>query len=347
IALMKKEETIYRWHHLRDASLRFMVGVVVILMMYWTNVQVETDTITPTLIAAFVLMIFSIVDALLPISDAVEEIPTYVDSLERMQGLGEEVPISEQEIESLPAILDGHPTIHLEKVTYRYPSSDRAVLNNLSRTIRPGEKLAILGKSGTGKSTLLKLLAGVLEPNRGSVKINNMKMKQAYVGKVVSILNQKAHLFHTTIANNLRIGKADATEAEIIAALEQAQIMRLIETLPDGIHTQMDEMGQRFSGGERQRIAFARVLLQQTPIILMDEPTTGLDPRTERELLETVLNAAADKTIILVTKHLGGAEMMDNFLILEEGGIKLAGAHTELMTTNDYYRSLYEMDQTM
>src|SRR5690625_38906 len=104
IALMKKEETIYRWHHLRDASLRFMVGVVVILMMYWTNVQVETDTITPTLIAAFVLMIFSIVDALLPISDAVEEIPTYVDSLERMQGLGEEVPISEQEIESLPAI---------------------------------------------------------------------------------------------------------------------------------------------------------------------------------------------------------------------------------------------------
>lgn len=344
--LMKKEINIYRWHHLRDAFLRFVVGAVIVLMMYWTNAQVDEATITPTLIAAFVLMMFSITDALLPISDAVEEIPTYIDSFERMEKLGPET--AEKGALRKDSSLDLiHPTIKLEHVTYRYGQANNPVLSDLSWTIMPGEKIAVLGKSGTGKSTLLKLISGVLKPETGSITMNGMNMDQAYIGKLVSVLNQKAHLFHTTIANNLRIGKSDATEEEMIAALEQAQIMELIATLPDGIHTQMDEMGQRFSGGERQRIAFARVLLQQTPIILMDEPTTGLDPLTERDLLETMLTAAKSKTIIWVTHHLAGAEMMDEVIFLDKGNITLQGPHAMLMDQSPYYRSLYEMDERM
>src|SRR5699024_3141467 len=139
-------------------------------------------------------------------------------------------------------------------------------------------------------------------------------MDAKYLGQAVSVLNQKPHLFHTTIANNIRIGNPKATDEEIINVLRQAQIYHMIEQLPLGIHTQMNEMGKRFSGGERQRIAFARVLSQKTPILLLDEPTTGLDPKTEHELLATILEAAKDKTIIWVTHHLAGASSMDEII---------------------------------
>jgi len=342
--LIDKENSVNKWHHIRDASLRFVVGISIILVMMWADQLAGDGSISPTVIAAFVLMMFSIADALVPISDAVEETPTYLDSLRRIQQLDER--ISEQAI-SAPmneASFDD-PEIRIENVSYTYDEGSRNVVDNLSLAIEPGKKIAILGKSGTGKSTLLKLLAGVIEPNEGKIYIDDTEMGRAYLAEAVSVLNQKPHLFHTTIANNIRIGKANATENEIKDVLEQAQILDMVEQLPKGIHTQMDEMGKRFSGGERQRIAFARVLIQDTPIILMDEPTTGLDPITELDLLKTILAAAKEKTIIWVTHHLAGAELMDDIIFLDDGNIKLQGSHNQLMETNGYYRTLYEMDE--
>src|SRR5699024_9034509 len=173
-------------------------------------------------------------------------------------------------------------------------------------TILPGEKLGILGKSGTGKSTLLKLIAGVLEPDQGQVKVNGIDMKADYLAEAVSVLNQKPHLFNTSILNNIKIARPEATKKE--------------------------------------RIAFARVLLQDTPIIIMDEPTIGLDPITEKELLETLINGAQDKTIIWITHHLAGAEMMDKVMFLDEGEIMMYGSHKDLLQTEPYYKKLYEMD---
>ena len=227
--------------------------------MIWANIQVGDGAITATMIAAFVLMMFSITDALLPMSDAVEEIPTYLDSLRRM------IKLQEQENNTLvPTMVEEitckEPTIHIKNIRYQYEENSKNVIDNLSLTIEPGKKIAILGKSGTGKSTLLKMLAGLIEPNEGKIHLDNFEMNRDYLANAVSVLNQKPHLFHTTIANNIRIGKANASEEEIIDVLKKAQIMELVEQLPKGIHTQMDEMGKRFSGGERQRIAFARVL---------------------------------------------------------------------------------------
>lgn len=345
--LMKKETSVHRWHHMRDASLRFVVGFVIILMMYWTNIQVGNETITATLIAAFVLMMFSITDALLPVSDAVEEIPTYLDSITRMEQLSYDNQATKKDNVLTPSLKNEHITIEISGVSYKYNRETEWVIDDLSLEIPQGEKIAVLGKSGTGKSTLLKMLAGMIKPEKGSIRLNGVQMEQAYLGELVSVLNQKAHLFHTTIANNLLMANPNASEEDMIKALEQAQIMDLIRSLPDGIHTQMEEMGQRFSGGERQRIAFARVLLQNTPIILMDEPTTGLDPEIEKALLDTMLTAAKDKTIIWVTHHLVGAKMMDQVIFLDAGKIKLKGSHQHLLATSDYYNDLYKMDQTM
>lgn len=344
--LINKENKLNNWHHIRDAFLRFIAGLVIIVMMVWANFQAGEGTISATVIAAFVLMMFSITDALLPLSDAVEEIPTYMDSLRRMEKLQESKNEEAKFIEA-PNTTFNKPTIQIKNLSYQYDTVSKSIIDNLSLTIEPGEKIAILGKSGTGKSTLLKMLAGLIKPNKGKIYLDDMEMNSGYLANAVSVLNQKPHLFHTTIANNVRIGKATATEEEIKHVLKQAQVMEMIDQLPNGIYTQMDEMGKRFSGGERQRVAFARVLIQDTPIILMDEPTTGLDPRTERDLLTTILEAAKEKTIIWVTHHLAGSELMDKIIFLDDGIIKLYGSHHHLMQTSEYYRTLYQMDEEL
>lgn len=342
--LIKGENGLKKWHHFRDAFLQLFAGIIIILMMVWTNEQVNVEILSPTIIAAFVLMMFSITDALLPMSEAVEEIPTYADSLKRINKFQDLTHRSITESKGA-SLLEKHPDIKVQNVSYRYANVSEDIIDHISFTIEAGKKVAVLGKSGTGKSTLLKLLAGLITPNKGTIMVNELEMTSSLLSDTVSVLNQKPHLFHTTIANNIRIGKQDATDAEIIKVLKQAQLMELIDQLPKGINTQVEEMGKRFSGGERQRIAFARVLIQQTPIILMDEPTTGLDPQTEHELLKTILYAAKDKTIIWVTHHLAGAEMMDDIIFLDKGKIKIRGSHKDLMNHNEYYRQLYKMDQ--
>src|SRR5699024_1712427 len=278
-------------------------------------------------------------DLLLPLSEAVEEVPMYADTVNRIESFMQEQDTGTEENIDVKIT---RPSIHLQGVTFKYDARNDNVIDGLNMTISPGEKIALLGKSGAGKSTVLKLLAGLMEPNEGKVLLNEAPMDKKYLANAVAVLNQKPHLFHTSIANNIRIGRQDATEEEIIEVLEKVQLMDMIARLPDGIHTNVDELGQRFSGGERQRIAFARVLIQETPIILLDEPTTGLDPKTERDLLKTFVEAAKEQTLILVTHHLIGAQWMDHIVFLEDGNIKMEGAHEELLERNAYYRTLYE-----
>lgn len=340
--LMTKIENVNRWHVYRDFLLQLIVGIVVIAVMLWANWETKAEVFSPTVIAAFTLMMFAITDALMPLSNAVEEIPTYDESLKRMNQLSE-TAIDEEP--SAPWQPTEDATITVDAIRYRYPQSKERVLEDVSFTIEGGEKVAILGRSGAGKSTILKLMAGLLEPDEGTIYIGPQRVHRHALASSISILNQKPHLFHTTVANNVRIGNEGATDEQIKEALQQAEILDMIETLPDGIHTSMEEMGKRFSGGERQRIAFARALIQDTPIILLDEPTTGLDPVTEMKLIRTFLTAAPDKTIVLVTHHLVGAELMDRVMFIDEGTLKLSGSHEALMTSSTYYKTLYEMDQ--
>ncbi len=340
-ALVQVERRIQKWQYFREFTLRMVVSIAVILMLFWSQIQAEQGSITFTLIAAFVLMIFNITDALLPISEAIEELPTYRDSLNRLDELDEG---SVEEEDSLKWKSSEPFDIHLENVSFTYPGNENKALDQLSLTIPAGEKLAILGKSGTGKSTLLKLIAGVLQPDQGRVLLDDKEMSIDYLSDAVSVLNQKAHLFNTSLYNNIKIGRPSATKEEVDEVIEKAQLTKLVAELPEGVHTQMDEFGKRFSGGEQQRIAFARVLLQDTPVILMDEPTIGLDPVTERDLLSTLIKASEGKTVIWITHHLAGANMMDRVLFLDKGKIKMYGKHEELLEHEPYYNRLYSMD---
>ncbi|GIQ65947.1 hypothetical protein PACILC2_45150 [Paenibacillus cisolokensis] len=159
-----------------------------------------------------------------------------------------------------------------------------------------------------------------------------------------SVLNQKPHLFHTSIANNIRLGRSDASEDEIRHAIRRVGLEGLVSSLPAGIDTPMEEAGSRFSGGERQRIALARILLQPSPVVLLDEPTTGLDRETELDLIQTLFQVLEDRTVVWFTHRLTGMEAMDEILFLERGTVAMRGTHEELMNRYERYRRLYQLD---
>ncbi|MFK4423372.1 MULTISPECIES: thiol reductant ABC exporter subunit CydC [Bacillus] len=347
VQLLKTEKSVKRWYHIRDSLIHLTVGIVVISMIIWTGNAAASEQIAPTVIAAFVLMTLSVTNALIPISDAIDRIPSYVESAHRLNGVesesaldeGKELPVNKE------YVVSKHVDIELSNVSYNYPDSNEPVLKDVSLQIKAGKKIAILGRSGTGKSTLLKLLTGALRPVNGQVILNGEQARTDFLSKYISVLNQKPHLFDTTIGNNVRIGKPEANDEEIWKALEKAQLAPHIASLPDGLQTKMHEMGKRFSGGERQRVAFARTLMQETPIIVLDEPTIGLDPKTELALIETMFSATEEKTVIWITHHLVGIEHVDEVIFLDSGQIAMQGSHEQLLKENEKYRRLYELDK--
>lgn len=346
----KTDAALRRWARLRTFIGQAVVGIGVVSMLYWAGGQYADGAIVGTLIAAFVLVVFPVADAFLPVSEAVEKIPQYRNSLERLSNVAGEEPLvgaDSVDVKSKLAETMKNALIKLENVSYRYGTEDHWSVRELNLDIPQGKKIAIIGRSGAGKSTLLKAIQGVIAPSEGSATINGIAATAygEHIPSIIAVLNQSPHLFDTTVANNIRMGDPEASEQAIKAAGALAKMDTLISSLPVGYDTYVREAGQRFSGGERQRIALARILLQNTPVVILDEPTVGLDPRTERELLKTMFEAMAGKSLIWVTHHLVGAEQMDEVIFMENGSVEMRGTHAELMEKEPRYRRLYELDR--
>ncbi|WP_340020597.1 thiol reductant ABC exporter subunit CydC [Paenibacillus sp. FSL K6-1096] len=355
-AVARTDSALRRWARVRMFIGQAVVGLGVLSLLYWAGGQYADGAIAGTLIAAFVLVVFPVADAFLPVSEAVERIPQYRNSLERLDGveaaagtapLADAAGVAEAAaaVEAIQA--SGQAWIVLKSAGYRYAAGHDFSVLGLDLALPQGRKVAVIGRSGAGKSTLLKLVQGVITPTSGSVTINGIDAA-AYgerIPQLIAVLNQSPHLFDTTVANNIRLGNPGASDAAVRQAAELAKLDALISSLPEGYDTPVREAGQRFSGGERQRIALARILLQNTPVVVLDEPTVGLDPRTERELLATMFEAMAGKTLIWVTHHLVGAEQMDEVIFMENGQVEMRGTHAELLATQPRYRKLYELDR--
>ncbi|MCH1641894.1 thiol reductant ABC exporter subunit CydC [Paenibacillus timonensis] len=355
-AVARKDRKLRAWARWRSFIGHFVVGLVVVSMVYWAGGEAAAGRIDATLIAAFVLIVFPLSDAFLPVSEAVERTPQYRVSLNRLARIsgegagtgaldpaaGGSVSAAAGEGVSRTAAAD----VRLRDVRFAYAAEDADSVDGVSLDIPQGKRIMVIGRSGAGKSTLLKLIQGALAPSGGTVQINGIPAA-AYgdrMPEVISVLNQSPHLFDTTVANNIRLGRPEATDEEIGRAAQAAQLGPLVAALPQGMNTPMRETGRRFSGGERQRVALARILLQDTPVLILDEPTVGLDPRTERELLATIFRTTQGKSLIWVTHHLVGAERMDEIVFMEHGRIVMRGSHAELLAREPRYRNLYLLD---
>ncbi|MEH7672871.1 thiol reductant ABC exporter subunit CydC [Bacillus pumilus] len=345
--LLALEAAKHRFIRLRQFFAQLIIGGAVVLVVYWSGSVVQSGSMSHTLIAAFVLVLFPLTEAFLPLSDAAGDIPVYQHAVSRLhhyEKLSYEGE-SDRKIVDQSAVSQDE-AVSFDQVSFGYDLHQH-VLKHLSFSLKQGESLALLGKSGAGKSTILKLLEGAVVPNQGAVSIQGKPVEsiRENVSTYVSVLNQQPYLFDTSVLNNIRLGSPNATEEQVKEAARQVQLHDTIESLPEGYHTGVQETGIRFSGGERQRMALARILLQNTPIVVLDEPTVGLDPRTERELLETIFHVLKGKTVIWITHHLTGCEACDRIMFIEDGQIEMQGEHQDLLKENLRYQKLYEMDR--
>lgn len=347
--LLKKETKIKIFVHFRENLVNFIAGLTVFYMIYSCWNMTLNDSIENVYIASFCMMALSVMSVSVMTSESVAHIPGYEVSIKRVK----DFYANEQNDVDIDKALQNKEgnVIDIENVTFAYENG-KNVLDNISLSIKKGEKVAILGRSGVGKSTLVKLLTGTYTDYTGSISVLGKVPTEKMLGTKISLLNQKPYLFDMTIRENLKLALLDKKEevtddeinSKIEESLEKSQLTRLISELPEGINTNVFETGSRFSGGERQRIAFARTLIQNNELLLLDEPTVGLDPKTEHELLKTIFETNRDKTIVWITHHLNSIKYMDRIIFIKDGKVEMNGTHEELYKTNEKYRKLYDMD---
>lgn len=341
--LVSVNNAMKKFERLRDFLLQMLYLVVIVSLIIWGSIKFGGRSYTYTnWIAAFVLAVFPMVEAFAALPAAAQETNVYKDSLDRLNKL----PVATKQKEDKITI-EAPYELAVQDVYYIYPKTNKEVLKGINIKIKAGEKLAILGRSGAGKSTLAALLRGDRKPTKGKITLNGIETDKfgEQMSKYFSVISQKPYLFNTTIANNLRLGNEEANDDQLWDVLRRVGLAEMVNKLPKGLETEVDEAGLRFSGGERHRMALARILLKDTPIVLLDEPTVGLDPVTEQAVINTFMSQLKDKTLIWITHHLQGIDKMDQVIFIEDGKINMQGSPEELWQTEARYRELKRADQ--
>ena len=238
-------------------------------------------------------------------------------------------------------------TIKVNDVTFSYDGKTD-VLKNCSLTIKTGEKLAVVGASGSGKSTLIQLISRFYDVNKGSITIGGKNVRDIDYETLlqnISIVFQKVFLTRDSVLENIRMG-SNASLEEVRAAAKKAQIDDFIMALPQGYDTKVGSFGTRFSGGEKQRIAIARAILKNSPILILDEATSAADPENQVEIDKAIANLCEGKTVIIVAHRLGAVKMCDKVAVVENNTVSCVGTHDEVLKENEYYKKAWHDYET-
>lgn len=329
------QEKMLSYVRKRNLVLQLIFALLVVYLIVWSGSTLNTGD-APNYIAAVSLAAFPLFDAFAPLSDAVVETQRYGDSVQRLNDLPDVKEDVRQE-----TIKD--TDLQISNLSFAF--EDKLIFEDLNLHIKKGEHVAILGRSGVGKSTLASLIRGDLIAQQGTLDLSGVA--PAYANNVeekIGVINQSPYIFNASIRSNLSLARLDASDEEIWNALELVGLKKMVASLPDQLNEVVDEAGQRFSGGERQRLALARILLSDVDMVILDEPTVSLDPITENQLLRLFFERLKDKTIIFITHHLLGVQHMDRVIFLEKGKIKLDDQPEYLLEHNEDFRKLYQMD---
>ena len=342
--LYKLANSIGNKNNLASPLSEFMgIVTIAILLWYGGNLVLVDKTLEGSLFLVYMVLAYNILTPAKAISKASYAVKTGLAAAERIFEVIEEedtIPSKENSIVKEELL----EKVSVENVTFRY--KDENVLKNFSFQVPKGKTVALVGQSGSGKSTIANLLTRFYDVNEGSIKIDGVDIKDMDVHSLramIGLVTQDSILFNDTVKNNLLIGKETANDDDIIDALKVANAWEFVKDLPDGIDTNIGDSGGKLSGGQKQRLSIARAVLKNPPIMILDEATSALDTESERLVQIALENMMKNRTSIVIAHRLSTIQNADEIIVMQKGEIAEQGTHNELMTKNGVYKRLVDM----
>ena len=301
-------------------------------------------------LAAFVFYAIMMGSAVATISEVYGELQRATGATERLVDLlnvQSEIPASADSGEAAAPVSSGSAQLRFDEVAFSYPSRpDKPAVNGLTLDVDAGKSLALVGPSGAGKSTLLELLQRFYDPQQGRITLGGVDIRELDTGvlrRQMAVVPQQPALFTADVWYNIRYGKPDATDAEVIAAAKAAHAHEFIEQLPDGYNSHLGEQGTRLSGGQKQRLAIARAILKDPKILLLDEATSALDAESEHHVQQALQALMQGRTTIIIAHRLATILHVDRIAVLDQGQLVAQGSHKELVERSPLYKRLAEL----
>lgn len=322
------------------ALLLFIAGMTAILIV-WLAADIDFNfPYGKAIIALFLFLSLSVFESLAMVPNAFLFLGQVIASAQRVSQLLDQKPdMTFGSVENFGDAVFSY--LSLEHITFCYPQQLQPALNNISLQLQAGQHIAILGKTGCGKSTLLSIISRMWQIKSGQITINHLPLEQLSeqaLRNTITVVPQRSYIFSATLRQNLLLANEAATDAQLVALLQQVELNYLLEN--DGLDQWLGEGGRMLSGGELRRISIARALLKQAAIILLDEPTEGLDNQTEKRIVDLIHHVCQNATLIYVSHRLYGIERFDQIYVMNNGQFVEQGTHHQLLTKNGYYSQL-------
>ena len=334
-----------RMSHIRGLSLALITlisGMAVLTALYLAVDLVKFDLLNGANLALITLAILASFEAVLPLPTAYQYLGRTREAGRRLLEIVNMQPQIAYPDTSVK--LSMQPEVRFENVSFRYSDNAPWALKDVNMKIPAGRRLAVIGETGSGKSTLVHLLVRFWDPASGHIRLADediRSLSEAELRRSISVISQQPHMFNASLRDNLQIARPGAGDDDLWAALESAQLKEFVKSLPGGLDTWVGEAAKLLSGGQARRVALARAMLHDARLWVLDEPTEGLDTITEKSLMQAVERETRDRTLLLITHRLVDLHWMDHIFMLEKGRVAAQGTHAQLLEHNRRYAELH------
>jgi ATP-binding cassette subfamily C protein CydC len=342
-ALLKSQLRMSQIRGLSLALITLLSGLAVLATLYLAVTLVNRDALDGAGMALITLTVLASFEAILPLPAAYQYLGRTREAGRRLLEIVDSKP--QVIFPHLSVTLPRHSGLRFENVCFRYNQKAGWTLRDVDFQIRPDRRVAVIGETGSGKSTLIHLLVRFRDPDAGCIRLGDVDVRdfgESDLRRHISVVAQQPHMFNATLRENLLIARPGAGDDELLEALNSSQLLDFVTALPDGLDTWIGESAKLLSGGQARRVAVARAILQNAPLWVLDEPTEGLDPVTEGRMMAALKAQTADRGLLLMTHRLIDLHWMDHIIMLDKGRVAAQGTHAGLLAGNKRYAALHQ-----